>query len=206
MTGARHVVLVHDHVGGKAGGGGGVRLMLALGLGLQRLGWRVTVICHDYEPGGEFGAAADELDIRAVHTGKADFITSRAQMVKRFWLGMPKVAGLVPGDADIVNAHEWPGLHAGRLAAGGLRVPLGWTRNDETGWERAIVPEQTIITSGRWPVRVLRAALGWPDLLDARRAAEIVVLSTPQVRMVERSYRRRARAAAGAGRALFRRA
>ena len=193
MTGARHVALVHDHVGGKAGGGGGVRLMLELGLALRRLGWRVTVVCHDYEPGGEFAEAADELEIRAVHTGRADFIDSRAELVRRFWLGMPKVARLVPDDVDVVNAHEWPGLHAGRLSAGRLRKPLVWTRNDETGWERAVVPEQTIITSERWPVRMLRAALGWPDLLDARRAAEIVVLSTPQVRMVERSYRRPAR-------------
>lgn len=187
-----HVALVHNHVGGKAGGGGGVRLMLELGLALVRQGHRVTVCCHDYEPDAEFAEASDALDIRAVQTGRADWIGSRRELVRRFWLGMPKVARLVPDDADVVNAHEWPGLHAGRLAAARLKVPLVWTRNDETGWERAVVPEQTIITNRRWAVRVVRAALGWPDLLDARRAAAIVVLSTPQVRMVERSYRRRA--------------
>ena len=189
----RHVALVHDHVGGKAGGGGGVRLMLELGLALVRQGHRVTVVCHDYEPDAEFADASRELDIRAVNTGSAPWIGSRHELVRRFWLGMPKVARLVPDDVDVVNAHEWPGLHAGRLAAARLGVPLVWTRNDETGWERAVVPEQTIITNSRWPVRMMRAALGWPDLLDARRAAAIVVLSTPQVRMVERSYRRPAK-------------
>jgi glycosyltransferase involved in cell wall biosynthesis len=164
--------------------------MLELGLALQRQGWRVTVVCHDYQPDAEFADASRELDIRAVRHGVSEWIESRAELVRRFWLGMPKVARLVPGDVDVINAHEWPGLHAGALAARRLRAPLVWTRNDETGWERAIVPEQTILTSDRWSVRAMRAALGWPDLLDARRADRIVVLSTPQVRMVERSYRR----------------
>jgi glycosyltransferase involved in cell wall biosynthesis len=181
---------VHNHVGGKAGGGGGVRLMLELGAGLQKLGWRVTVVCHDHVPGGEFSAVERELEVRAVREAQSEWIGSRAELVRRFWVGMPKVARLVPRDVDVVNAHEWPALHAGRLAAGRLKVPLVWTRNDETGWERAIVPDQTIITSDRWPVRLVRAALGWPDLLDARRASAIAVLSTPQVRMVKRSYHR----------------
>jgi glycosyltransferase involved in cell wall biosynthesis len=164
--------------------------MLELGVALQRLDWRVTVVCHDYEPDAEFAESSSQLDIRAVRHGVSEWIESRAELVRRFWLGMPKVARLVPADVDVVNAHEWPGLHAGAIAARRLRAPFVWHRNDETGWERAIVPEQTIITSHRWSVRAMRAALGWPDLLDARRAERIVVLSTPQVRMVERSYRR----------------
>jgi glycosyltransferase involved in cell wall biosynthesis len=167
--------------------------MLELGLALKRQGWQVTIVCHDYQPDAEFADASRELDIRAVRHGVSEWIETRAELVRRFWLGMPKVARLVPSDVDVINAHEWPGLHAGALAARRLRKPLVWTRNDETGWERAIVPDQTILTSDRWSVRAMRAALGWPDLLDARRADEIVVLSTPQVRMVERSYRRPAR-------------
>jgi glycosyltransferase involved in cell wall biosynthesis len=164
--------------------------MLELGLGLRRLGWRVTVCCHDHQPAAEFAEASKQLEIRAVRTGTAEWPASRPALIDRFWRGMRKVARLVPDDADVINAHEWPGLHAGAIAARRLARPLVWTRNDETGWERAIVPEQTIITSSSPAVRALRAALGWPDLIDARRARSIVVLSTPQVRMVERSYRR----------------
>src|SRR6202012_4221648 len=71
-----------------------------------------------------------------------------------------------------------------------LSVPLVWTRNDESLWERAIVPEQTI-TGARSPLhRLLQGLLTWPDLLDARRARAIVVLSAQQVEMVRRSYRK----------------
>lgn len=167
-----------------------MRLMLELGLSLQRIGWRVTVVCHDHEPDAEFAHAARALDIRSVRTGSEEWSLSRSRMIERYWRGMARVSRLVPGDADVVNAHEWPGSHAGRLAARRLNVPLVWTRNDETGWERAIVPDQTIISSRNPGVRAMRAALGWPDLRDARAASAIVVLSSPQARMVERSYRR----------------
>jgi glycosyltransferase involved in cell wall biosynthesis len=103
---------------------------------------------------------------------------------------MPKVARLVPRDATVVNAHEWLALRPGRIAAGRLSVPLVWTRNDESLWERAIVPQQTI-TGERPPLRrALQAVLTWPDLLDARRASAIAVLSAQQVEMVRRSYRK----------------
>ena len=111
-------------------------------------------------------------------------------LARHFWLDMPKVARLVPADADVVNAHEWLALRPGRIAAGRIAAPLVWTRNDESLWERAIVPKQTI-TGERSPLRrVLQGALTWPDLLDARRASAIAVLSAQQVEMVRRSYRR----------------
>ena len=37
----------------------------------------------------------------------------------------------MPSDADVVNAHDWPALRAGRIAARRLNVPLVWTRNNE---------------------------------------------------------------------------
>jgi glycosyltransferase involved in cell wall biosynthesis len=111
-------------------------------------------------------------------------------MARRYWLDMPKVARLVPREADVVNAHEWLALRPGRIAARRLSVPLVWTRNDESLWERAIVPEDTIIGDPRITRRAARAALCWPDLIDARRADAIVVLSADQVEMVRRSYRR----------------
>jgi glycosyltransferase involved in cell wall biosynthesis len=71
-----------------------------------------------------------------------------------------------------------------------LSVPLVWTRNNESLWERAIVPQLSITGERSLPHRVLQAALTWPDLLDARRADAIAVLSAQQVEMVRRSYRK----------------
>jgi len=185
-----HIALVHHHVGGKAGGGGGVRLMLELGTGLVRRGHRVTVACHDFVPDSEFSDASDQLEIRSVRRGSFEMPAGNQELARHFWLDMPKVARLVPPDADVVNAHEWLALRPGRIAAGRLSVPLVWTRNDESLWERAIVPDMTI-TGARSPLRrAVQGALTWPDLIDARRASAIVVLSAQQVEMVRRSYHR----------------
>jgi glycosyltransferase involved in cell wall biosynthesis len=185
-----HIALVHHHVGGKAGGGGGVRLMLELGTGLVRRGHRVTVACHDFLPDSEFSYAADQLEIRSVRRGISELPAGNRALARRFWLDMPKVARLVPSDADVVNAHEWLALRPGRIAAGRLSVPLVWTRNDESLWERATVPQMTITGERSLPRRAVQAALTWPDLLDARRASAIAVLSAQQVEMVRRSYRK----------------
>jgi glycosyltransferase involved in cell wall biosynthesis len=185
-----HIALVNHHVGGKAGGGGGVRLMLELGSGLLRRGHRVTVACHDFLPGSEFSYAADRLEIRSVRRGLFELPAGNRALARRFWLDMPKVARLVPSDADLVNPHDWLALRPGRIAAGRLSVPLVWTRNNESLWERAIVPEMTITGKRSLPRRALQAAMTWPDLLDARRAGAIAVLSAQQVEMVRRSYRK----------------
>jgi glycosyltransferase involved in cell wall biosynthesis len=185
-----HVALVHHHVGGAAGGGGGVRLMLELGSGLVDRGHRVTVLCHDYLPHGEFSYAAERLEIRSVRHGISQLPVGNVALMRRFWLEMPNVARLLPPDVDVVNSHEWLALRPGRIAAGRGSIPLVWTRNDESVWERAIVPDLTIHGDGRIGRRAIRAALAWPDLLDARRASAIVVLSSQQVEMVQRSYRR----------------
>jgi glycosyltransferase involved in cell wall biosynthesis len=183
-----HVALVNHHVGGKAGGGGGVRLMLELGAGLVRRGHRVTVACHDFLAGSEFSYAADQLEIRSVRRGSFELPAGNAALARRFWLDMPKVARLIPPEANVVNAHDWLGLRPGRIAAGRLSVPLVWTRNNESLWERAIVPQMTITGSRSLARRAVQAALTWPDLLDARRASVITVLSAQQVEMVHRSY------------------
>jgi D-inositol-3-phosphate glycosyltransferase len=185
-----HVALVHHHVGGKAGGGGGVRLMLELGVGLARRGHRVTVACHDHLPDSEFDYASGQIEIRSVREGISELPDGYAALTRRYWLDMRRVARLVPADADVVNAHEWLALRPGRIAAQRLSVPLVWTRNDGSVWERAIVPEQSIVSDMRLSRRAVRAAVAWPDLLDARRAEAIVVLSAEQVEMVRRSYRK----------------
>jgi glycosyltransferase involved in cell wall biosynthesis len=150
----------------------------------------VTVACHDYLPDSEFSDATDGLEIAAVRSGRSANSGSRAALARRYWFDMPRVAGLVPADVDVVNAHEWPALRPGRIATGRLAVPLVWTRNDESPWERATVPLQTIHGDPRPVRRLLQAAMCWPDLLDARRTQSIVVLSRPQVEMVRRSYGR----------------
>jgi glycosyltransferase involved in cell wall biosynthesis len=186
------IALVHDHVGGQAGGGGGVRQMLELALALKRLGHDVTIACHDFAPGSEYGNASREIEVRSVRKGVVEPFTRRATELRRQLLGMPKVARLVPEDVDVVNAHESLGLRAGRIAAGRLGVPLVWTRNDETIYERAVVPDETIFGSHRLPSRLVRRLIGLPYRRDAGRSAAIVVLDTRNARMVERSYGRQA--------------
>jgi D-inositol-3-phosphate glycosyltransferase len=181
------IALLHHNVGGQAGGGGGVRLMLELGLGLTSRGHRVTIACHDYLPSGEFAYASERLEIRAVRTGVSEIPAGNRALARR-WLDMRKVARLVPSDADVINAHEWLGLRPGRIAARRLSVPLVWTRNGETPWERTIVPGMATDADPRLSRRLAGAAFTWPDLLDARSANAIVVLSEGQVEMVRRSY------------------
>lgn len=180
------IALINHHVGGQSGGGGGVRLMLELGQGLARRGHQVSVAVHDYLPGGEF--ATTGVEIRAVREGAVEWSRGRADVARTYWLDMARVARLVPNDVDVVNGHDWLGLRPGRMAASRLRVPLVWTRNDETPWERGIVPQDTIYGDPRITRRALHVVTSWPDLRDARRADEIVVLSRRQVEIVRRSY------------------
>src|SRR4051794_27671450 len=187
------VALIHDHVGGVAGGGGGVRHMLQLGTELQERGHRVTVCCHDYLAESEFASLASQLDVRAVRTGLSEPPPSPKAFMRRYLTGMRKVAALVPDDVEVVNPHESPGLAGGRIAADRLDTPLVWVRNDETFFERATVPELALISDTRPHWRVARAVFGTPEFRDARRCDAIVVHTNTQVEMVARSYARPAR-------------
>ncbi len=141
-TSHMHIALVNHHVGGKAGGGGGVRLMLELGAGLVRRGHRVTVACYDFLEGSEFSYAADQLEIRSVRRGAFELPAGNMELARRFWLDMPKVARLV---AARRGRRQRPRLarryDPGASPRGACRVPLVWTRNNESLWERAIVPK-----------------------------------------------------------------
>src|SRR5579862_6087532 len=97
------LAFLHQKVGGKAGGGGGVRLMLELGVGLARRGHQVMIACHDYLPSSEFAYASEELEIRSVRNGVSEIPAGGAPLARR-WLEMSKVARLVP-DVDVINAH-----------------------------------------------------------------------------------------------------
>src|SRR4051812_2004845 len=138
------VALIHDHAGGRAGGGGGVRLMLELGVALQDLGHDVVVAVHDYDAGTVLGDAATKLDIRAVHEGEVVPPVTRSELLRRQWQGMSAVAALIPPGTEVVNAHEWPASRAARLAARRLNIPWVWTRNDDTAWERGLIPDTTL--------------------------------------------------------------
>ena len=184
------VALIHDHAGGRAGGGGGVRLMLELGIALQDLGHDVVVAVHDFDAASVIGDAADRLEIRAVHHGEVVPPVSRNELLGRQGQGMSAVARLIPADVDVVNAHEWPASRAARLAARRLKVPWVWTRNDDTAWERGLIPETTLFDKPSLPGRLARLAAGLPDVVDARSADRIVVLSGRNADAVKRAYRR----------------
>src|SRR5687767_1620585 len=125
--------------------------MLELGNELEALGHDVTVCCHDFEPG-----AAGDLEVRAVRTGVPDLIRGRRRWLRRQWQGMAAVRRLIPADADVVNGHGWPALHA----VWGSPAAFVWSRNDETVFERALMPAHAIVQRPRPWQRALDLAAG----------------------------------------------
>jgi glycosyltransferase involved in cell wall biosynthesis len=160
--------------------------MLQLGLALQELGHRVMVACHDFDPETTPDRAAERLDIRAIRRGEVIPPVARGELLRRQWRGMPAVARLVPDEVDVVNAHEWPASRAARLN-GAVWV---WTRNDDTAWERGLIPETTLFEKPSLPGRLARLVAGVPDVVDARSAASIVVLDTRNADAVRKAYHR----------------
>jgi glycosyltransferase involved in cell wall biosynthesis len=162
--------------------------MLELGLALLELGHEVTVACHDHAPDGEH-LGAGTLEVRSVTRTSGRPVSGAREALVRFWRDMPRVAALVDG-ADVVNAHEWPALHAGRLAAARHGAPLVWHRNDHTIFERALIRgvrhDANIGAFGR----AVRLAGSMGDLLDARRAHAIVTLDEDSRAMAERAFGR----------------
>jgi glycosyltransferase involved in cell wall biosynthesis len=107
--------------------------------------------------------------------------------------GMAEVAALLPTDVDVVNAHEWPALHAARVASRRFGVPAVWTRNDGTIYERARLPNEHPAGPMPAPARIARGILFFQDFLDGRQMDAIVVLDSKNARMVQRAYGRPAR-------------
>jgi glycosyltransferase involved in cell wall biosynthesis len=187
------IALVITHIGGAAGGGGGIRQLLELAGGLRELGHDVTIACHDHDPRTDFDVSGiDDVEIRSVRSGVAEVPSTRLGIPRSHWIDMRRVAKLVPRDVDVVNAHDSPALRAGYLASRRSRVPLVWTRNDESILEAALIPDETIVTPAGPRDRLGRLGLFWNDLLYARRAAAVAVLDTRNARMVRRAYRREA--------------
>jgi glycosyltransferase involved in cell wall biosynthesis len=178
-------------VGGRAGGGGGVRQFLGLAVNLRELGHEVTLLCHDFDPTPEQVALLGDMPVRAVRHGVVEIPAKQLELSRRGLQGMAEVARLVP-EVDVINVHEWPALHAGRLAGKRLEVPFVWTRNDESVFERATIPDETTIVPEHLRGRAMHAVLGIPDLIDARAAAKVIVLDERNARMVRRAFRRSA--------------
>jgi D-inositol-3-phosphate glycosyltransferase len=166
--------------------------MTELALDLQAKGHRVTIVCHDFDPGPEFAGAYRTIEVRSVREGPFEIRVGKRAALRQIWREMPKVAALVPGDVDVINPHEWPALHAARLASDRLGVPFAWTRNDHSIFERAVVPGLRNEASRSILARLPRAVGAFPDFLDARRAAAIVVLDTQSASLVKRAFGRNA--------------
>ena len=186
------IALVHDLLGGKAGGGGGARAMLDLALDLRDRGHDVITVCHDFLPSDEFEQLSRGLEVRAVRTGVATPATGYRGRFQRHLHGMKLVADLVPDDVDVINGHDWPALHAARLAGKRTGAPVIWTRNDDIEWERTVIPNMTASGGGRISRIPPKLAVGLLDVHDARTADTIVVLSKHDAEMVRRAYGRRA--------------
>ncbi len=187
------VAILHDRIGGSAGGGGGVRELIQLAAGLRELGHEPHVLCHDLVAGGDFSPEEAGLEVRAVRRLDDDPPGGRLALARAHLRDMPALARLVPAGTTVIHAQGWPALRAGRIASRRLRIPFVWTRHDETVFDRAVSPDLAIVSDHNPLRRAARLGAALPDFFDARRAAAIMVLNEPSVRMVERAYRRPAR-------------
>lgn len=185
------VALMLDVLGDGRGSTGNVRHLLEIGRELRALGHEPVLVGHDHDPSAAFEQLADGIELRAVNVGPVSLPVGRRAILDRYWSGMRRMAELV-ADVDVVNPYDWPSLRAGRLAAQRLGVPMVWTRNDDTIWERALIPERTARGQRGAAARAPRLAFGLLDLRDARAAQRIVVLSEHDAAMVRRAYGRRA--------------
>jgi len=167
--------------------------MLGLARGLLELGCEVTVVCHDFDPSTDLSGIADHVEVRSIHTGEVRLPANQRGVWDRLFRGMPRVAALVPDDAEVVNAHEHPAVRAGRIAARRLKAPLVWTRNDDTMVERGLRPERTTVHPGSASSRIRHALYGLPELRDGHAAEEIVVLDERNAELASGIYRRPAR-------------
>ncbi|MDQ6775572.1 MAG: glycosyltransferase family 4 protein [Actinomycetota bacterium] len=184
------IALLHELIGDQRGMSGNARLLLELANGLRDQAHDVVLVCHCSASAGNFDQLPGDFELRRV-TDTPRQANGRLTVLRRDWLDVRQMADLVPHDVDVVNAHDC--LRAGRIAAERLDVPLVWTRNDETKWERAIIPRRTSRGEAKLPLRAARAAFGLFDLYDARRADAIAVLSNHDAEMVRLAYGREGR-------------
>ena len=165
--------------------------MLELARGLLAHGCRVTIAVHDHDPATDLARIDRDVEVRAVRHGVVEPLLGQRDVWRRQFRGMPAVARLVP-DADVVNAHEWPALRAGSILRRRRAVPLVWTRNDETMFERGLFPDESHLHPGSPTSRARHVLYNLSDVVDARRADAIVVLDNRNAANVQRAFRRQA--------------
>lgn len=185
------IALAHSFVGGRAGGGGGVRQMLELGRALKQQGHEVVICAQQFEPGSIEPDPQAEFEVRAVNTGEIAVPHSRLSYLRLSWMQTKSLAKLIPKDADAINLHEAP-AHFTALHLPQSSAPIVWTRNDATLYEMALMPEEVWAPTGNAAMRGFRRQLGRPDRRAAARMEAIGVLDQRNRRMVERAYGRSA--------------
>lgn len=188
------VVLGHSYLGGKAGGGGGVRQMLNLATGLADHGHEVTICAQNYEPGTIDPKIEERFEIRSPNVGPIQVPRGHLAFQRSALLGTRALARVMPQDADVVNLHEYPA----QLAELKLRrkdFPVVWTRNDTALYEMAKLQDEdtNFARSYGRAINGLRKFVGLPDLVAARAMDAIVVLDSRNAGNVERAYGRSAR-------------
>ncbi len=183
------VALMLDVLGDRRGSAGNVRHLVEISRELRELGHEPVLVGHDHDPEGEL---FDGIEVRAVNIGPVQLPHGRRAILERYWSGMRRTAALVPDDVAVVNPYDWPSLRAGRLAAQRLEVPMVWTRNDDTIWERGWIPNQTARGNTALAARLPRLGFGLLDLRDAHAAERVMVLSEHDAAMVRTAYHRSA--------------
>lgn len=188
------IVLSHGYVGGRAGGGGGIRQMFELARGLADRGDEPVICAYQFEPCTIDPELESAFEIRAVETGSIHHPAGMVDIQRVKWAEMWRLAELFPRDADVVNVHESPVYMAGWFAHLRRKMPVVWTRNDPQLYEQILMPDESWTTpsTNRAMDLVFRAA-GQTDRMAIRGLDAICVLDERNKRMVRRAYGRDAR-------------
>jgi glycosyltransferase involved in cell wall biosynthesis len=186
------VALAHSYLGGAAGGGGGVRQMLQLALGLDAQGHEVTICAQNYEPGTIDPQIEERFEIRSPNVGPIKVPSGHLAFQRSAIFGSGALARVVPRDVDVLNVHEYPAQLAALYLKPFRDYPIVWTRNDTALFEMAKLQDESTNFARSYgrAVNALRMLVGLPDLAAARAMDAIVVLDKRNRDNVERAYKR----------------
>lgn len=187
------VALLHGFVGGRAGGGGGVRQMLELARGLGALGHEPVICAYQFEPGTIDPEIESAFEIRAVETGPISHPRNALALQKTKWVEMWRQSKIVPSDVDVINAHESPVYMAAWYEHVLHKTPTVWTRNDAQLYEMVTMPQESWTPAPSPLLGLAYRTAGQTDRLAIRAMDAICVLDERNARMVKEAYGRDAR-------------